>query len=132
MTPYVQLLASYVRPECQGVFLYEYRRSAKDPALAFVLTLLLGIVGGESYYVGNWKRGLLMSLSVFTGIGLFITIPLWIVRCFTIVGECEGSNDELAYELAWRYYDGATATQQPPQPQPRPRPTIGGLPMRAN
>jgi hypothetical protein len=131
MTPYVQLLATYIRPECQGAFTYEYRRCAKDPALALILTILLGAVGGESYYMGNWKRGILMSLAFMTGIGLVISIPMWIVRCFTITGECEAYNDELAYVLAWRYYDGAQSAQ-PPQPQQRPRSSIGGLPMRAN
>jgi hypothetical protein len=133
MTPYVQMLTRYVRPECQAVFAYEYERNAKDPTLALALTVMLGIVGGESYYLGNWRRGVLMSLALFTGIGLFITIPLWIIRCFTITGECDAYNDELAYALAWRYYDPADASPeppQPPQPEARRRAPIGGLPMR--
>jgi hypothetical protein len=132
MTPYVQYLATYIRPECQGAFAYEYRRSAKDPALALFLTILLGFVGGEAYYMGEWKRGILMSLAFMTGIGLVISIPMWIVRCFTITGECEIYNDELAYVLAWRYYDGTQQSVEPPQPQMRQRSNIGGLPMRAN
>ena len=135
MTPYAQMIAVRMPPEAQATFAYEYRRYAKDPNLALVLTIFLGIVGGESYYVGNYVRGILMSLALFSGIGLFVTIPLWIVRCFTIVGECEGYNDYVAYALALRY--GSYHTQEAPVPAPpdpprgpsRARPTIGGLPV---
>jgi hypothetical protein len=82
--------------------------------------------------MGNWKPGILMSLAFMTGVGLVISVPMWIVRCFTIAGECEAYNDELAYLLAWRYYDGAANDAQPPEAQTRQRPLIGGLPMRAN
>jgi len=131
MTPYVDLLLSYVRPESQGVFVYEYRRYAKDPSVALILTIALGIVGGESYYMGNWKRGILMTIAMFSGIGMFISVPMWIARCFTITGECEAYNDYLAYILAYRYLPSGTAPQ-PPQPTQAPsaqnRPNIGGLP----
>ncbi|MDE2483361.1 MAG: hypothetical protein KGN02_14385 [bacterium] len=135
MTPYAQSLLAYIRPECQASFAYEYRRYAKDPVLAQTLTVLLGVVGGESYYFGNWRRGVLMSLAVFTGIGLFITVPMWIVRCFTITADCENYNDYLAYSLAYRYMGGAMPAPEPPQAaapgtSAGPRPTIGGLPMR--
>jgi hypothetical protein len=132
MTPYVQMLMRYIRPECQAVFAYEYQRNSKDPLLALVLTIFLGIVGGEAYYMGNYKRGILMSLAFMTGVGVIITVPLWIVRCFTITGECEGYNDALAYTLAWRYYDNTAVAPEPPQTQVRQRPTIGGFPMRVN
>ena len=66
MTPYAQMLAVQMRPEAQATFAYEYQRYAKDPTLAFVLTLVLGVVGGESYYLGNYIRGILMSLALFT------------------------------------------------------------------
>ncbi len=137
MTPYAESLLAYIRPESQGAFAYEYRRYAKDPALAQILTIVLGIVGGEAYYMGNWKRGVLMSLAIFTGIGLFVTVPLWIVRCFTIAGDCENYNDYLAYSLAYRYIGGTMPAPEPPQTAPGAssagmgaRPTIGGLPMR--
>ena len=135
MTPYAQMLAVQLRPEAQATFAYEYNRYAKDPILAFCLTLVLGVVGGESYYLGNYVRGVLMSLALFTGIGLFITIPLWIVRCFTIQNECDNFNDYVAYSLAQQYWprepmasDGPPAPPQAPQ-TPRARPTLGGLPM---
>ena len=135
MTPYAQSIAYRLRPEAQATFAYEYQRYSKDPNLALVLTILLGIVGGESYYIGNYVRGVLMSLALFSGIGLLITIPLWIVRCFTIVGECENYNDYVAYALALRYapYD-AQVSDLPPAPpqsphQPRRHPNIGGLPV---
>lgn len=136
MTPYAQMLAVQMRPEAQATFAYEYQRYAKDPTLAAVLTIVLGIVGGESYYLGNYVRGILMSLALMTGVGLFVTVPLWIVRCFTITGECENYNDYLAYTLALRYWpDPAAAPIEYPAPPPhppqaaRPRPRIGGLPM---
>jgi hypothetical protein len=132
MTPYAQMLLAYVRPEGQGAFAYEYRRYAKDPSLALVLTIALGLFGGEAYYFGDWKRGILMTLGFFSGIGIFITVPLWIVRCFTITGECEAYNDYLAYMLAYRYGTQELSGQQPPAPPAPPanaRPNISGLPM---
>ena len=137
MTPYAQMLAVQLRPEAQATFAYEYRRYAKDPTLAFVLTLVLGIVGGESYYLGNYARGILMSLAMLTGIALVVTVPLWIVRCFTIQNECESYNDYLAYMLAARYWpqQNAAAAEGPPAPPEspvaasRPRPNVSGVPM---
>lgn len=133
MTPYAQMLADDLRPECQAAFAYEYQRYAKDVTLAQLLTVLLGIVGGEAYYFGDYKRGILMTLALLSGIGLFVSIPVWVVRCFTVAGECEQYNDYLAYALASRYMagDGLYAAPQPPPPAARRNP-IGGLPMRAN
>lgn len=136
MPPYVQSLFAYIRPESQSAFAYEYRRYAKDPAVALILTLVLGVIGGESYYMGEARRGVLMTIALFTGVGLFITVPMWIARCFTIVGECEAYNDYLAYMLAYRYAPDAMDAPQPPQspqqaPTQRSRPTISGVPMRA-
>src|SRR5580658_7287279 len=110
------MLAAGMRHEAQPTFAYEYQRYAKDPALAFVLTLVLGVVGGESYYLGNYARGVLMSIALFTGVGLFITVPMWIVRCFTIQNECEAHNDYLAYCLAFRYGPMAFAGSTVPEP----------------
>lgn len=136
MTPYAQMLALRMRPEAQATFAYEYQRYSKDSNLALVLTIVLGIVGGESYYIGNYVRGILMSIALFTGIGVLVTLPMWIVRCFTIQGEVETYNDYVAYALALRYgaYQEADAADLPPTPpQPpqaaRPRPNIGGLPV---
>jgi hypothetical protein len=134
MTPYVETLLQYVRPESQGAFVYDYRRFQKDPNLALMLTILLGIVGGESYYMGDWRRGILMTIALFTGIGVLISGPMWIVRCFTITSECESYNDYLAYMLAHRYLPYGTAPE-PPQPTQNPmrnapRPNIGGLPVQ--
>jgi len=144
MTPYAQMIAAQMRPEAQATFAYEYQRYAKDPTLATVLTIVLGIVGGESYYLGNYVRGILMSLAAISGIALIVTVPMWIVRCFTITGECENYNDYLAYSLAMRYWPQPTpfdnftaATPGPPPPTAPPAPpqnaraqrVIGGLPM---
>jgi hypothetical protein len=129
------MLAYRMRPEAQATFAYEYQRYSKDSNLALVLTIVLGIVGGESYYIGNYVRGILMSLALFTGIGVLITIPMWIVRCFTIVGEVETYNDYVAYALALRYgaLEGEEHSDLPPAPpQPptsRGRRAIGGLPV---
>lgn len=135
MTPYAQSIAYHLRPEAQATFAYEYQRYSKDPTLALVLTILFGIVGGESYYMGNYVRGILFSLALFSGIGVLVTIPMWIVRCFTINGECENYNDYVAYALALRYgaYDAQASDLPPAPPQPPPqaryRRNIGGLPM---
>lgn len=136
MTPYVQMLMQHIRPEAQAAFGYEYQRHAKDATLAMLLTILLGIIGGESYYLGNYKRGILMTLALFSGIGLFVSVPMWIARCFTVSGECDSYNDYLAYTLAFRYlpFDLAMDAPQPPQPAPSATPSrspIGGLPMRS-
>jgi hypothetical protein len=130
MTPYAQMLLAYVRPETQGVYAYEYDRYAKDPVVALVLTIFFGIIGGEAYYIGDWKRGIWMTIALFSGIGMFISVPLWIARCFTIQGECEGYNDYVAWVIAHRYLSETNAVQ-PPQPNSPPgkRPVIGGLPM---
>ena len=137
MTPYVQMLMQHIRPEAQAAFGYEYQRHAKDSTVAMLLTISLGIVGGESYYLGNYKRGILMTLALFSGIGLFITVPMWIARCFTVAGECDSYNDYLAYTLAFRYLPFETAMQAPQPPQAPAttstvRPNIGGVPMRSS
>ncbi|HTX58670.1 MAG TPA: TM2 domain-containing protein [Verrucomicrobiae bacterium] len=136
MTPYAQMIGSHLPPQAQATYAYEYRRYAKDPGVALMLTIFLGIVGGESYYIGDWKRGILMSIALFTGIGVLVTIPMWIVRCFTISGECDAHNDYLAYLLAYRYWPQGQfgAVPEPPvsptQTAPQPRPNISGLPMQ--
>lgn len=131
MTPYAQMLLSYIRPESQGVFAYEYQRYAKDPTVALTLAICLGIIGGEGYYFGEWKRGVWMTIALFTGVGLLISTPIWIVRCFTIQGECEAYNDYLAWMLAHRYLPSTAAPAPPEPPAPGKRPNIGGLPMVA-
>jgi|GEM_PF-2967208 len=130
MTPYAQMLLAYVRPEAQGAYAYEYERYAKDPIVAMVLTYFLGIIGGEAYYMGgDWRRGFWMTVALFSCIGLFISVPIWIARCFTIQNEVESYNDYIAWALAHRYLTDANAVA-PPQPPPNgKRPQISGLPM---
>lgn len=130
MTPYAQMLLAHVRPETQAAYAYEYRQYAKDPSIALMLTILLGVVGGEAYYMGDAKRGILMTIALFTGVGLFVTVPMWIARCFTIAGDCEAYNDYLAYMLAYRYSPETIPAPEPPA-SANSRPVIGGLPMRA-
>ncbi len=131
MTPYAQLLLSYVRPEAQGAYAYEYDRYAKDSIVALTLTYCLGIVGGESFYLGSWKRALWMTVALFSGVGLFISVPAWIARCFTIQGEVESYNDYVAWVIAHRYLPdtNAVAPPQPSQPANGKRPQISGFPM---
>jgi hypothetical protein len=134
MTPYAQMLFSYVRPEAQGVYAYEYDHYAKDATVAFMLTAFLGLIGGESYYMGDYKRGVLMTLALLSGIFTLITIPLWIVRCFTIQSECDTYNDWLAWSLAHRYLPDQHPVQPPAPPQSpsnAAQRVIGGLPMVA-
>lgn len=134
MTPYASAIGAQLRPEAQAAYAYEYRRYAKDPQLALIFAVALGIVGGESYYFGEWKRGVLMSLAFLTGIGLIVTVPMWIVRCFTIQNECEAYNDELAYYVACSYWAAPEEIPHPPQNpthayRAASRPPISGLPM---
>jgi hypothetical protein len=136
MTPYAQLLANQMRPEAQGAFAYEYQRYSKDPTVAFALTVVLGIVGGESYYLGDYKRGIWMSIAFLSGIALIVTIPMWICRCFTVQNECDIYNDYLAYSLAMRYWPMQNfqptpepSQAPPPPPQSRVRPTISNVPV---
>jgi hypothetical protein len=135
VTPYAQMLAIQLRPEAQATFDYEYRRYAKDPTLALALTIVLGVVGGESYYLGNYMRGILMSLALLTGVGLFVTVPMWICRCFTISGDSDTYNDYLAYSLALRYWPYGASNDRPTvEPPAPPQPTgarrdIAGVPM---
>ena len=134
MTPYAQMIAAGMRPEAQSTFAYEYQRYSKDSTLAFVLTLVLGVVGGEAYYLGNYARAILMTIALFTGVGLFITVPMWIVRCFTVQNEVESYNDYVAYMLASRYWSvGFNGAQVPPAPPSAPEParmrTVSGVPM---
>jgi hypothetical protein len=130
------MILGQLRPEAQATYAYDYQRYSKDSTVALLLTLCLGIVGGEAYYFGDYKRGILMTLALFSGVGTLISIPLWIVRCFTIQNECEGFNDYVAYMLAARYWPQNCVTAAPPGPpqDPAPRATrrqpIGGVPMR--
>ena len=130
MTPYAHMLLAYVRPEAQGVYAYEYDRYSKDSVVALVLTVFFGLFGGEAYYIGDWRRGLWMTIAFFSGIGMFISVPLWIARIFTIQSECEAYNDYVAWALACRYLPQTNAVE-PPQPVPPrgKRPNIGGLPV---
>jgi hypothetical protein len=130
MTPYAQMLLSYIRPEAQGVYAYEYQRYAKDSLVALVLTVFFGLFGGEGYYLGDWKRGFWMTIAFFSGVGLFVSLPIWIARCFTIQNDCEAYNDYLAWVLAYRYLPNENAPA-PPEPTMAggKRPRIGGLPM---
>lgn len=135
MTPYANAIGAQLPPEAQATFAYEYARYAKDPSLALLFTVIFGLVGGESYYIGDWKRGLLMSILLFTGIGVLITLPMWIVRCFTIQNEVEAYNDEMAYYIAYRFQRMPNEIPEPPRaaaPNAARRYTrvpISGLPM---
>lgn len=140
MTPYAQTLVEYVPANAQAAFAYDCNRYGKDPSTALLLTLLLGWIGGEAYYMGEFKRGIWFAIAAITGIGMMITVPMWIVRCFTIQNECELYNDHLAYGLACRYagfypYMQAAPGQPqqaapvpPPAAAPQQRRTIGGVP----
>jgi hypothetical protein len=132
MTPYAQMLLGYIRPEAQGAYAYEYERYAKDPIVAMTLTFVLGIIGGESYYMGgDWRRPFWMTIALFSGVGLLISTPIWIARCFTIQSDCESYNDYVAWALAHRYLpqSNAVAPPQPPAAATGRRPQVSGLPM---
>lgn len=130
MTPYAEMLMNYLPAECRPTFVYECRQYGKDPLLAFLLQIFAGLFGVADFYLGYIARGVLMALGTISGIGMLITVPIWLYRICTIWFDTEAENDALAYALAYRYL--AAGAQQhgvePPPPPARPRPNIGGLP----
>jgi TM2 domain-containing membrane protein YozV len=130
MTPYAEMLMNYLPAECRPVFAYECREYGKDPLLAFLLQIFCGLFGIADFYLGNITRGLLTAIGTISGIGLIITVPIWLYRMCTIWFDTEAENDALAYALAYRYLAAGTFRgPEPPPPPIRPRPNISGVPM---
>jgi TM2 domain-containing membrane protein YozV len=132
MTPYAELLINYLPAECRPTFAYECRHYGKDPLLAFLLQIFGGLFGVADFYLGNVARGVLMLVGTFSGLGMIVTVPIWLYKICTIWFDAEAENDAIAYALAWRYFslaaNGTYHAPEPPPPPPRPRPNISGLP----
>ena len=67
--------------------------------IAFALWWFLGFVGGHRYYLGRKGSGtamLLLSLSV---IGLFISLPWWLIDGFLVSGMCREGREEMRNKL---------------------------------
>jgi TM2 domain-containing membrane protein YozV len=130
MTPYADMLMNYLPAECRPTFAYECRQYGKDPLLAILLQMFGGLFGFADFYLGYYTRGLLMALGTFSGVGLILTIPLWIYRCCTVWFDTEAENDALSYALAFRYLAAGTwRGPEPPAPPIRPRPNISHVPV---
>ncbi len=124
MNPYLAQLKSQFTPQQLALFESEARRYRKDPVLAFVLALFLGIFGAHHFYLGRTRAGTIMLVCTLSVVGLVISFPWKIVNWFTVWGECDDVNDEIEYAIAYSMVYGESPAQAPPQ-----RPTIGGLPM---
>ena len=102
----------------------------KDPLLALLLQMFGGLFGVADFYLGNVARGILMAIGTISGIGVVITVPLWLYRCCTSGSTREADNDASLTR-------SPTATSPPlrsaaPNRRPPPirtRPNISGVPM---
>jgi TM2 domain-containing membrane protein YozV len=123
MNAYSASLALQLPPERQAWFVGQSDRMRKEPLLGFLLTLFLGLLGAQYFYLGDYTRAIAMLLLTLSGIGVLISLPWTIVSLLTIWGECESLNDATDYWLlSWAF----AGTVMPPSP--RPRRVIGGLP----
>ena len=126
MTPYAQMLMTYLPAECQATYAYEYQRYGKDPTLAFVLQMFGWALRRSSYYLGNFARGILMALGTAHRHRDVITVPVWIVRCCTIGSKPNATTTD-RLRLAYRYLPlrsrpGTARAADPHPPQHRRRP----------
>jgi TM2 domain-containing membrane protein YozV len=114
----------------QGLAWFEMQsnRYRREPALAFALCLVLGILGAHDFYLGDRTRGTLMLIGTLSGIGVFITLPLWLISIFTVWRDCDEYNDAVDYWLLSWAQAGTPTPPQPP-PQPKARRPIGGMPV---
>jgi TM2 domain-containing membrane protein YozV len=130
MTPYAEMLMNYLPAECRPAFAFECREYGKDPLLALLLQMFGGLFGVADFYLGNIARGVLMAIGTISGIGVVITVPVWLYRCCVVWFDTEADNDAVAYALAYRYLAAGTFRgPEPPPPPIRPRPNITGVPM---
>ncbi len=76
------------------VFMSQYSSEKKDRTIALVLSLLLGTVGVDRFYVGDTGIGILKLLTV-GGCGI-----LAVVDWFLIMGRADQFNRSKAQEIA--------------------------------
>ena len=129
MTPYAEMLMNYLPAECRPAFAFECREYGKDPLLALLLQMFGGLFGVADFYLGNIARGILMAIGTISGIGVVITVPVWLYHCCTIWFDTEADNDAIAYALAYRYLaagyvprPGTAPAADPHPPQHHRRP----------
>ncbi len=75
------------------LFLSQYNSSKKDRTIALILSILLGTLGIDRFYVGSIGMGILKLLTA----GLFGI--LWIIDWFFIMGKADDYNRKKAREI---------------------------------
>lgn len=76
------------------MFLSQYNSEKKDRTIALVLSLLLGYIGVDRFYVGDTGLGILKLLTL--GVCGIMTLVDW----FLIMGRADEYNREKAREIA--------------------------------
>ncbi|QDH14941.1 TM2 domain-containing protein [Oecophyllibacter saccharovorans] len=83
-----------VPPQRQPEFLALYTSTAKNPTVAFALSVFLGSFGIDRFYLDQWLLGFLKLITL-GGFGIWTVID-W----FLIAGATYEKNLELAQRLA--------------------------------
>ncbi|UWG96765.1 TM2 domain-containing protein [Dehalobacter sp. DCM] len=78
------------------MFQSEYSRVVKNRNTALILTLFLGGLGAQRYYLGQIALGVVSTLFCWTFIPLIISI----IDLFLIRGRVDHYNEKKAHEIA--------------------------------
>lgn len=76
--------------EARAQFLNRFYGLSCNPTVIFGLSLWLGVLGIDRFFVGDWGKGL---LKLFTFGGLYVW---WIVDLFLITGRARAKNMAVA------------------------------------
>lgn len=82
----------------RSLFQYEMNKVRKNKTTALVLTVFLGGIGAQHYYMGKIGLGIVCTLFCWTWIPLICSI----FQAFTIMGTVERYNDRFSQEIADR------------------------------
>jgi len=75
------------------LFQTQYNSVKKDRTIALILSILLGTLGIDRFYVGDLVMGILKLLTA----GLFGV--LWVIDWFLIMGRADAYNSKKAQEI---------------------------------
>lgn len=78
----------------KAIFRQVYSAARKDRTLALILSILLGYLGVDRFYLGHYWMGALKLLTA----GLFGII--WLLDLFIIMGEADNVNRRTAARIA--------------------------------
>lgn len=121
MNPQIATLKAQLTPQQLLGHETAMLRYRKEPVVAFLLAVFLGIFGAHHFYLGYNRAGVIMLVLTLSVVGLIVSVPWKIVNWVTVWGETADANDEMEYALLYWHVYG----QQPPTG----RQTIGGPPM---